>query len=170
MRKEKSILRRLIPWVVALALIAALVVFVGIPLYSQNETVTENPPEVSYFVEKPKTLTMENDSLLFELNTGTTQFVLTEKNTGRVWRSNPENAASDPVAVAANKNMLQSTLVVTYSSADGVIDYNNYQYSIQNGNYAVEQRDDGSIAVIYSVGKIEKIVIGQKRTARRNHT
>jgi hypothetical protein len=159
MRKEKSILRRLIPWAVALALIAALVVFVGIPLYSQNDTVAENPPKISYFEEKPKTLTMENDSLLFELNTGTTQFVLTEKATGRVWRSNPENAANDPVAVAANKNMLQSTLVVTYSSADGVIDYNNYQYSIQNGNYDIEQRDDGSIAVKYSVGKIEKIYL-----------
>ncbi len=47
MRKEKSILRRLIPWAVALALIAALVVFVGIPLYSQNDTVTENPPKIT---------------------------------------------------------------------------------------------------------------------------
>lgn len=168
MRKEKSILRRLIPWAVALALIAALVVFVGIPLYSQSETVTENPPKISYFDEKPKKLTMENDSLLFELDTGTTQFVLTEKATGRVWRSNPENAASDPIAVAANKNLLQSTLVVTYSSADGVIDYNNYQYSIQNGNYTVEQREDGSIAVEYSVGKIEKIyVIPTAITAER---
>ena len=168
MRKGQSILRRLIPWAVALALIAALVIFVGIPLYSQTDAITENPPKISYFEEKPQTLTMENDSLLFELDTGTTQFVLTEKASGRVWRSNPENAADDPVAVAANKNLLQSTLMVTYSSADGVIDYNNYQYSIQNGNYAVEQRDDGSIAVIYSVGKIEKVyVIPTAITAER---
>ena len=157
--KKKSILRRLIPWIVFLALAAALVVFVGIPLYSQTETVAENPPKISYYEDGPKTLTMENDSLLFEMDAATTQFKLTEKNTGRVWLSNPENADKDSVAVSSNKNLLKSTLVVTYSSTDGTIDFNNYQYSIENGTYTLEQDEDGTIRVVYSVGKIEKIYL-----------
>ncbi len=35
--KKKSILRRLIPWLIAAALLFCLVYFVGIPLYSQKE-------------------------------------------------------------------------------------------------------------------------------------
>ena len=44
MRNKDSLLKRLIPWIVALAAIAALVVFVGIPLYApQQEDVVEPP-------------------------------------------------------------------------------------------------------------------------------
>ena len=34
----KKIIKRLLPWVIVLALLAALVIFVGIPLYSKDET------------------------------------------------------------------------------------------------------------------------------------
>ena len=159
MKKKRSVLRRLIPWLVALALIAALVVFVGIPLYGTPEKEEENPPVISYYEDGKQTLTMENDDLLFELDATTTQFRLTEKATGRVWLSNPADAAQDAVALAANKAMLQSTLVVTYSSASGTIDFNNYTYSIENGTYSVAMEDDGSVAVTYSVGKIEKVYL-----------
>ena len=159
MMKKRSILRRLIPWLVAAALIAALVIFVGIPLYGTPETEQEDPPVISYYEGGKQTLTMENDSLLFEMDAATTQFKLTEKATGREWLSNPADAAQDTVALAANKAMLQSTLVVTYSSASGTIDFNNYTYSIENGTYSVEKEEDGSVAVTYSVGKIEKIYL-----------
>ncbi len=157
--KKKSILRRLIPWLVALALIAALIIFVGIPLYGTPEKQSDNPPVISYYEGGKQTLAMENDSLLFELDAATTQFRLTEKNTGRVWLSNPADAAQDKLAIAANKAILQSTLIVTYSSASGVIDFNNFTYSIENGTYSVAQEEDGSISVTYSVGRIEKIYI-----------
>ena len=159
MKKKKSILRRLIPWLITLAALAALVVFVGIPLYSDTEEEVVNPPVISYYEGDKKPLTMENDDLLFELDPTNTHFTLTEKATGRQWLSNPANAAQDPVAVAANKALLQSTLVVTYSSSSGTIDFNNYQYSIENGTYSVDQAEDGTISVTYSVGKIEKIYI-----------
>ncbi len=159
MMKEKTILRRLIPWIVAAVLIALLVIFVGIPLYAPQTVEAVNPPRISYYEDGAKTLTMENDSLLFEMDASTTQFSLTEKNTGRVWRSNPEKAASDPVAGSTNKAVLQSTLIVTYSSSSGTIDFNNYQYSIENGTYTVNQQEDGSVRVDYSVGKIEKIYL-----------
>lgn len=157
--KKKSILLRLIPWLITLAALAALVVFVGIPLYSDTEEEVVNPPVISYYEGDKKPLTMENDDLLFELDPTNTHFTLTEKATGRQWLSNPANAAQDPVAVAANKALLQSTLVVTYSSSSGTIDFNNYQYSIENGTYSVDQAEDGTVSVTYSVGKIEKIYI-----------
>ena len=159
MKKKKSILRRLIPWLITLAALAALVVFVGIPLYSDTEEEAVAPPVISYYEGDKKPLTMENDDLLFELDPTNTHFTLTEKATGRQWLSNPANAAQDPVAVAANKALLQSTLVVTYSSSSGTIDFNNYQYSIENGTYSVDQAEDGTVSVTYSVGKIEKIYI-----------
>ena len=125
MKKKKSLLRRLIPWLVTLAALAALVIFVGIPLYSNTKEEVVAPPIISYYEGSKQPLVMENDSLLFEMDPTTTQFTLTEKATGQQWLSNPANAAQDPVAVAANKALLQSTLVVTYSSASGTIDFNN---------------------------------------------
>jgi len=157
MKKKKSILRILLPWVIFAALAAALVIFVGIPLYGPQEASTLPVPEISYYEDGKQTLTMENDQLLFEMDATNTHFTLTEKATGRQWLSNPVNAAKDSVAVSTNKAMLQATMVVTYSSASGTIDYNNYQYSIENGNYTVEQLEDGAVKVRYSVGKIEKV-------------
>ena len=159
MKKKKSLLRRLIPWLITLALLAALVIFVGIPLYSTNDEEVVDPPIISYYEGDKTPLVMENDQLLFEMDPTTTQFKLTEKTTGREWLSNPADAANDPVAVSANKALLQSTMVVTYSSSSGTIDFNNYQYAIENGTYDIDQAEDGTISVTYSVGKIEKIYI-----------
>ena len=97
---------------------------------------------------------MENDSLLFEMDGQTTQFTLTEKATGRVWRSNPEHAASDPIAVSTNKAILQSTMIVTYSSSSGVIDFNNYQYSVENGTFRIEENAEAKqVKVEYAVSR-----------------
>ena len=51
MSTRKSLIRRLIPWIVAAAVLAALVFFVFVPIYSQKDTVDENPPEISYLEE-----------------------------------------------------------------------------------------------------------------------
>ena len=156
-RRNKSLIRRLISWIVFLGLIAALVVFVGIPLYGNQETVAENPPKVHYYEGENSALTMENDSLLFEMDPATTWFTLTDKKSGNVWRSNPENAAQDPIAQAGNKEMLSSTLIVTYTTSSGEVGLNNYTYSIKNQTYDVYAEDDGSVRVDYAVGKIERI-------------
>ncbi|MCH5287954.1 MAG: hypothetical protein J1E43_11055 [Christensenellaceae bacterium] len=157
MRAKKSILRRLIPWVIAAAIIAAIVIFIGIPLYAPQATEPVAPPVISYYEGGTKTLTMENDDLLFELDPKTTQFKVTEKTTGREWLSNPADAKDDPIAITSNLGVLQSTLLLTYSSASGSMDFNNYQYSIEDGNYLIEQAEDGTISVIYSIGQIEKV-------------
>ncbi|MBQ8159995.1 MAG: hypothetical protein IJ083_04510 [Clostridia bacterium] len=167
-KTKQSLFRRLLPWIITVLLLGALVIFVGIPLYATEEVEVENPPKVSYYEDGAKKLSMENDQLLFELDAQTTQFQLTEKGTGRVWYSNPPGAAKDTIAVAANKSTLSSTLIVTYSSSSGVVDFNNYQYSIENGSYTVEQLEDGAVKVNYSVGKIEKIyILPQATTVER---
>lgn len=159
MKKKKSVVKIVLEILIPLALIAALVIFVGIPLYATEEEEESDPPVVSYYEGDSTPLVMENDALRFEMDPGTTQFKVTDKKSGAEWLSNPVDAQNDPIALAANKTMLSSTLIVTYSSSNGNIDYNNYQYSIQDGTYTVEQLEDGTISVHYSVGEIEKIFI-----------
>lgn len=153
----KKFITRLLPWVVLLALAAAFVIFVGIPLYAPDEHEHAYEPTIYYYEGDTTPLTMENEYLLFEMNPATTQFTLTEKNSGRVWRSNPENIEGDKIANSAHKDLLNSTLVVNYTTSLGSVDLNNYGYSIQNGNYQISQLDDTTIQVDYAVGKIEKI-------------
>ena len=155
--RKKSLVRRLIPWVLVLAACAALVYFVGIPLYGQQEIEVIDPPTVSYYEGTADPLTMENDKLLFEMDPGTTQFTVTEKETGRVWRSNPEDADQDPIAKSTNKDTLKSTLVVTYTTAGGEVGLNNYTYSVVNQTYDIVPQEDGSIRVNYAVGQIERV-------------
>ena len=99
---------------------------------------------------------MENDSLLFTMDPETTQFSVLDKSSGQTWYSNPEGAESDSIALPEEKNNLQSTFLMTYSIVSGLeVNYNNYDYSIKNGTYEVEQTAD-SVKVKYSVGKIER--------------
>ena len=154
--KKKKLLRRLIAAVVILALLAALVVFVGIPLFTEDADDGSGDIEILYFEDKPGDLTMENDRLLFTMSTGDTHFTVTDKQTGRVWYSNPQDAAQDAVAKSSYKEALNSTLLVTYSTSSGTFELNNYHYSIENQTYHATQLEDGSIRVDYAVGKIEK--------------
>lgn len=159
MVRKKTLLRRLLPWIIFIAALAALVIFVGIPLYSQEEETVEYPPTISYYEGDGKPLTMENDSLLFEMDTNTTQFKVTDKVTGQAWYSNPIDADSDPIALSANKATLKSTLILTYTTNGGTVDNNNYTYSIENQSYDIVSQEDGSIRVNYSIGQIEKTYI-----------
>lgn len=152
----KKIIKRLLPWVIVLALLAALVIFVGIPLYSKDETPHMYTPTV-YNYEGDKTpLVMENEFLSFELDPTTTFFKVVDKTSGAEWLSNPTDGANDPIANTGHKENLQSTILLTYSTSLGPVEINNYKYSIENGNYQIKQLEDGAIQVDYAVGKIEK--------------
>ena len=155
--RRKSLIRRLIPWILLAGALAALVIFVGIPLYGQQEVVAENPPRISYYEGDEGEITMENERLLFTMDRATTRFEVTDKVSGQVWRSNPEDAAKDPVALSLNKDTLLSTLIVTYTTPGGIVGMNNQTYSIQNQTFDLNQQEDGSIRVDYSVGQIERI-------------
>ena len=89
MKKKRSLILRLLPWLIILAAIAALIVFVFVPIYSQQETSFGADPVVYEYEGKNDPLKMETDRLLFEMDPATTQFALTDKKTGKVWNSNP---------------------------------------------------------------------------------
>lgn len=159
--KKPGILRRLLPWLITLVILACIVIFVGIPLYSQSDETNERPPVISNYEGGTDPIVLENADLRFELDPGTTYFTVTQKSSGRVWHSNPPDGAQDKVAnTVANKSALMSTLIMEYSSADGTIPFSNYQYSIENGNYLIETSEDGqTVRIVYSIGKIEKTYI-----------
>lgn len=152
----KKIILRLLSCAIVLALLAVLTIFVINPLFKEEE---HNLAEVNimYYEGPTKALKMENDQISFELDTQTTHFKVTDKASGREWLSNPADASKDAKAVAANKETLSATAMVTYSTSSGTVEMNNFKYSIEGGNYNVFQQEDGSIRVDYAIGKIEKI-------------
>ena len=168
--RKKSIIRRLIPWIIALAAIAALVVFVFIPMYSGVEKGFGRESEVFYYDGDGKAVTMENDQLLFEMDGSTTQFTLTNKNTGKVWYSNPADRDSDPIAKGVNAEFLSSTMTVSYYDSVSLNEINNYTSSIQNQSYRILPQEDGSIRVDYAVGKIERIFMIPNAITKERYT
>ncbi len=154
----KKIILRLLSCAIIVALLAALTFFVIIPLFTEEEVANLAAVNIMYYEgDTKKKLTMENDQLAFELDPATTHFKVTEKANGREWLSNPADADKDPLAVSANKETLQATAIVTYSTSSGTVDMNNFKYSIEGGNYDIIAQEDGSIRVDYAIGKIEKI-------------
>ncbi len=111
------------------------------------------------YEEEKQEYVLENENLKLVLDPATTYFTVTDKKNGKVWRSNPENAAEDPAADGENKNLLQSTLTVEYQSADGVSAVlNNFTYSITDKRYEIAEGDD-SLTVSYQIGNVKKTFV-----------
>lgn len=119
----------------------------------------EEPAEiirVNGYESEVEQLVLENDSLKLVMDTATTQFSITDKESGKVWYSNPKGIEEDQIALDSEKAKLNSTLLLTYSTINGVDTlYNNYKYSIANGIYDIEQGKD-YLKVCYSIGDTEK--------------
>ena len=155
--RKKSIIRRLLPWIIVLAALAALIIFVMVPIYSREERSFGRPTSVFYYNGDSKPLTMENDDLLFEMDASTTQFTVTNKATGKVWNSNPPDRDKDTLARGVNADILSSTLGVTYVDSITTIELNNYTNSVAYQSYNIVPQDDNSIRVDYAIGKLERI-------------
>lgn len=139
-------------------IIICLVILVGIFVvitYQNNEEPAEIIRLNGYEGEE-NTIVMENDAIKFEMDPATTQFAVTVKETGKVWRSNPEDGANDPIAQASEKGRLQSTLSIVWSTKNGVdAEYNNYDYGIKNGLYDIETGEN-YVKVKYSIGDVDR--------------
>ncbi len=151
--KIKNIVKSLIAPVIVLLIIVAGILVI---------TFWDNPVEpveiikVNAYDGVEEEIVMENDKLKFVMDSTTTQFSLLVKDTGKVWYSNPLDADEDKIALPSDKEKLKSTLVLTYSTINGVNTvYSNYTYSIVNGIYDIEVNDD-SIKVYYSIGDLDK--------------
>ncbi len=131
-------------------------VFVLIIVLYQGEEEEPKLIEVNAYTGETELVTLENNALRFEMDPATTQFELTVKETGKVWRSTPEGVEEDALALAAEKDKLDSTLLVTYSNTNGIdAVYSSYGYSVKKGIYNIETGTD-YVKVNYSIGDVEK--------------
>ena len=151
--RKKSLIRKLLPWLLILAALAALVVFVFVPIYSAKEKTFGRDTRIIYFEGDGKPVTMENENLLFEMDGETTLFKVTDKATGKVWYSNPEKRDSDGIANGVNKEYLSSTLTLAYFDKTNQFEMNSFTHSIKNQSFEILPQEDGSIRVNYSLGK-----------------
>ena len=165
MKKEKSVrkaefqaalFRQLKSLIVPFIILAIILIGVLVISFSQGEAEPEEVVRVNGYEGEETEITLENDKLLFSMNSLTTQFSVTMKETGETWTSNPEGAAEDSAALEIEKNKLQSTVLLTYSTQNGVDALlDNYEYSIAKGIYEIET-GDGYIKVNYSIGDLEQ--------------
>lgn len=152
MKKGKAIKSLVGPFLIlAIILVGVLV----ITFWKEEEEPAEIIRVNSYAGEEEQ-LVLENNSLRLTMDTVTTQFSVTDKESGMVWYSNPQGVEDDELALKNEKNKLRSTLLLTYSTINGVDTlYDNFGYSIENGIYDIEQGED-YIKVYYSIGDTDK--------------
>ena len=165
MKKEKSVRKAemkeaFVGWLKSMIapVIITVIILVGILVIINFQNAAE-PVEIvglNGYDGTTDPIVMENQELKFTLDPVTTQFTLEVKGTGAVWYSNPPDAATDPMALAAEKGRLQSTLLMTYSTRAGLdTTYDNFNYGVDNGLYEIEQ-GEGYIRVNYSIGNVER--------------
>lgn len=134
-----------------LIFVIILIIILVKPVEEQEDIV-----KVNAYEGEEEQIVLENNKLKLTMDSTTTQFELLVKETGKVWYSNPENADNDSIALMAEKDKLKSTLLLTYSTVNGVDTlYSNYSYSIVNKIYDIETTDD-SITIFYSIGDVDK--------------
>lgn len=149
---KKQIKSMIGPIIILLIIIAGILV---ITLWKDEEEPQEFI-KVNAFEGDEQEYILENDTLAFVLDPSTTQFMVKVKETGEVWYSNPQDADEDALALNVDKDKLKSTLLLTYSTINGVDTlYNNYSYSMEKQIYNIEQGED-YIKVNYTIGDMEK--------------
>ena len=170
--KKKSIIPRVLLWVLLAAAIAG-VVYIGYLLWGKPESEPLYTAEIyRYDDEEEKPIILDNGKLHLELNPATTQFVLTDSY-GHEWKSNPfEDPASsgETIATGENKNALASPLNVYFRLPKKAVDnmYDAYTYSVSRSAYRIEKTSDVSARVTYSLGDIAReFVIPESLTKDR---
>ena len=170
--RKRHFLKRIAGPALALLAIAGIAVLSWALYGRDNDTAEDKSVMPGYYKEDAGAVyILENDHLLLSLDGDTTQFTLQNKQDGHLWRSIPVGADKDPLALAGSKNLLQSTLAITYSTANGVRTlYDNYEYSIKNQIYEIHA-DNQAIRVDYTLGRIARAytipaVIEMKRMDR----
>lgn len=156
--KRRTIVRIVI-WAVVLLALVALTHFIILPLFDTSGEGEGHDVEVYGYEETDAEWKLENENLLLTMDPATTHFTVTDKRTGKVWASSPEQADKDPLALPVEKNKLLSAFTLTYSTKAGMkTTFSSNEFSVQNGVYALEMVEDG-IRVNYSVGKIKRTFV-----------
>jgi hypothetical protein len=97
----------------------------------------------------------ETDALTLYYAEETTAIAVLDKRSGKVWRSNPEDLDSDPIASPYEKEALASQLTVNYRDDIGTLGtFTNYAMSVMNGQFTTESIENG-IRITYVLGDAE---------------
>lgn len=145
---------------IEIGIFAVVAVFITVIVFKLIDISKVVDPDFEYYEISDSTLDkefkLESNDLVFELDPATTQFTVTNKKTGKIWYSSPENAMSDPLALPKEKNNMMSAFLLKYSTINGNDDvYDIYTKSIKNKFYDVEKKGN-EILVHYTIGDIER--------------
>jgi len=148
----KAVLKRLPSIILVLIIVVIAVVVMN---YKTPEEKQEAVAPYS-FEGDDKPVVVDNGELKMVMDPKTTEFSLEVKDSGKVWYSNPKDADKDTKALEDQKDLLQSTLVMSYSVTQGLeTTYNSYAFSAKNNIYEIVPGKD-EIRVNYSLGNVEK--------------
>ena len=137
---------------------ACVIILIGIlvVMFYQEEEEAEEIIRVNAYDGAEEEVILESDRLKFVMDATTTQFYVEDKKSGAIWYSNPTDSDSDTIAQTAEKGALKSTLVLTYSTINGVDTiFDNYTYSMKNQIYDIEKGED-YVTINYSLGDTQK--------------
>ena len=147
--KRKRILRLLAATAAALLLLS---VFGCSSSESQQDTPKDPPLErgkrISGF-ELTEVATNSRFTLSCDPDYGT--LLLEDKQTGRIYRSNPENPQEDPLAKGVTRTNMRSQIIITVANQKGNIDSYNSAVDAVGENGFVISRTENGIIMIYSV-------------------
>ncbi|MCQ2573623.1 MAG: DUF5696 domain-containing protein [Treponema sp.] len=144
---------------IALAVIG-FIVYLGIRLATVQSVNLTNVIRYDFVADKaPASYVLENQKLKFEMDPLTTTFTITQKDSGKVWYSNPVDAKNDRLALVKERQNMQSPFLLKYSTENGVDTlYDFYSASIEKKVYEIEKKGN-EVSVNYSIGEIETVYI-----------
>lgn len=140
--------------IIFLYIVLVLSVFSGC---SKEEVVVNN---VDVYTNESKDeqmiLVNENEEQEFYFDPKTTYIQIKNKHNGYTWYSNPPEVKNDKIANKSNKELMQSTFVITYNNERGqVYTMDNYKESISKKQFNYELIEEG-IRVNYTLGEAGK--------------
>lgn len=100
-------------------------------------------------------LAAETNELALYFNPDTTEFAVRNKQSGKVWRSNPEAREEDPIASPYEKEVMGSQFTITFRDTMGYsTTFANYTESVARGQFKAEAVENG-FKVTYTLGNME---------------
>ena len=105
--RKAELKKALIQWLKSMIApcVIALIILIGVLVIINYRNAGEEAEiiRVNGWEGEQSEFVLENDQLKFVLDAQTTQFSIEVKSTGKVWYSNPVDAASDPVAQTSER-------------------------------------------------------------------
>lgn len=118
-----------------------------------DDSADVKPAEKGQKVVSKELLTVENASLRMEFDPKTCAFSIVEKESGRVWATNPATDYTDPYAKGVARTNLRSQLLVTYQDGTNTEKSTNSAISsVGEGKYEVFRLNSG-VRVEYTFGE-----------------